>query len=166
MDIQLSAPAAWVQVLCSTEPAAPAGLESTTGIFRVHILKGNIRLQDVLSSVGNNTFALRSEKEYVLWMTVTANNSSCLLKEQRIWGISVQVSSSIQRPEKEMFWMFLEKENKSIQVLDFEIDQSSQSYFLKFSQLLVSPKTFELHSLISLYITWCVFLLLYNKGAT
>jgi len=53
--------------------------------------------------------------------------------------------------------MFLEKENESIQVLDFEIDQSSQSYFLKFSHLLLSPKTLELYSLIALYITRCIF---------
>jgi len=51
---------------CSLSPAAPAGLEITTGTFRVHILKGNAGHWDVLSSVGNNTFDLRSEKEYAL----------------------------------------------------------------------------------------------------
>ena len=43
-------------------------------------------------------------------MNVTEkNNDSCLLAEQRIWGISVQVSTSIQKPEKEMPYMSSEK---------------------------------------------------------
>lgn len=43
-------------------------------------------------------------------MNVTAsNNDSRLLAEQRIWGISVQVSRSIQRPEKETLCMSPEK---------------------------------------------------------
>lgn len=70
-------------------------------------------------------------------MNVTANNNeSCLLAEQRIWGISVQVSSSIQRPEKET--LCVSPEERSVQIFGFEKDQSALSYFLKFSQLLVS----------------------------
>lgn len=43
-------------------------------------------------------------------MNVTANSSdSCLLTEQRIWGISEQVSSSIQRALKEVLCMSPEK---------------------------------------------------------
>lgn len=48
-------------------------------------------------------------------MNVTANNNdSCLLTEQRIWGISVQVSRSIQRPEKEMLCMSPEKQKRGL----------------------------------------------------
>lgn len=48
---------------------------------------------------------LKRRKKGMCTMNVTANNDSCLLIQQRIWGISVQVSRSIQRPEKEMLCM-------------------------------------------------------------
>lgn len=92
-----------------------------------------------------------------LWMNVTAsNNDSCLLAEQRIWGISVQVSSSIQKTEKETLCMSPAKK-RSIQAFYFEKDQNALSYFLKFSQLLVSSEIFELCSLTPLYITRHIF---------
>lgn len=73
-------------------------------------------------------------------MNVAANNDSCLLAEQRIWDISVQVSSSIQRPRERnaLYGPLKNKKKRSIQVLGFEKDQSDLSYFLKFSQLWVS----------------------------
>lgn len=100
------------QPLRRTELAVPAGSENTKGTFGDRVFKGSTGHRALGGAVlCNGQLTLRAGgKRCALGMNVTANNrDSSLLTEQRIWGISVQVSSSVQRPEKEMLCMSPEK---------------------------------------------------------
>lgn len=111
--LRLASPAASAKPRCSAGQSQLLLLAQKVqqGLSGVITLREawDMRLWEVLSFAGNNA-CLEGRKECALWMTVTANNNDSCLKEMRIWGISVQVSSSIQRPEKEMFCMSPEKE--------------------------------------------------------